>query len=93
MFYNPDFGNVLIKERSLVTVNVLYYMPDYQSIINEFVWQTLDIGPKYPRISKFLDFWKREIDAVIKEVIISDQNHFYEKDWRHGIVIPLKYDA
>lgn len=59
-------------EPSLVTVQVFYFIPGYSYLINEFLWQTLDRRPRYPRVHRFLDFWRREIDAVIKEVTISD---------------------
>ncbi|MES1201617.1 MAG: Usg-like family protein [Pseudomonadota bacterium] len=52
----------------LATAEVLYYMPDHPKLLQSFVWQTLDLAPQYPRIHKFLDFWKREIDAVIHSV-------------------------
>jgi uncharacterized protein Usg len=52
----------------LATAEVLYYMPDHPSVLQSFVWQTLDLAPQYPRIHKFLDFWRREIDAVIHSV-------------------------
>jgi uncharacterized protein Usg len=61
----------LAGSRQLVTVSVLYYLPDYPSLLNEFLWQTMDLGPKYPRVEAFLDHWRREIDATIKEVMIS----------------------
>jgi uncharacterized protein Usg len=43
-------------------------MPDHPALLQSFVWQTLDLAPRYPRIHKFLDFWRREIDAVIHSV-------------------------
>jgi len=52
----------------LATAEVLYFMPDHPALIQSFVWQTLDLAPSYPRIHKFLDFWRREIDAVIHSV-------------------------
>jgi uncharacterized protein Usg len=52
----------------LATAEVLYYMPDHPSLLQSFVWQTLDLAPDYPRIHRFLDYWKREIDAVIHSV-------------------------
>lgn len=52
----------------LATAEVLYYMPDHPSLLQSFVWQTLDLAPDYPRIHRFLHFWKREIDAVIHSV-------------------------
>ena len=52
----------------LATAEVLYYMPDHPSLLQSFVWQTLDLAPSYPRIGRFLEFWRREIDAVIHSV-------------------------
>lgn len=52
----------------LATAEVLYYMPDHPALLQTFVWQTLDLAPDYPRIHHFLNFWRREIDAVIHSV-------------------------
>ncbi len=52
----------------LATAEVLYYLPDHPRLLQSFVWQTLDLAPQYPRIHRFLDFWRREIDAVIHSV-------------------------
>ena len=53
---------------SLATAEVLYYMPGHPKLLQSFVWQTLDLAPRYPRIHQFLDYWRREIDAVIHSV-------------------------
>jgi uncharacterized protein Usg len=55
----------------LATAEVLYYLPDHPSLIQSFVWQTLDLAPDYPRIHRFLEFWCREIEAVIHSVQLS----------------------
>jgi uncharacterized protein Usg len=52
----------------LTTAEVLYYLPDHPSLLQSFVWQTLDLAPKYPRIQQFLEYWRREIEAVIHSV-------------------------
>lgn len=52
----------------LATAEVLYYLPDHPSLLQSFVWQTLDLAPAYPRLHRFLDFWRREIEAVIHSV-------------------------
>ena len=90
MKHSIDFEQIFMKQHQIVMVNVLYYMPDQRHLVNEFCWQTLDIRPKYPRIHKFLDFWRREIDAIIKEVTICDMPTPDVKRWRNGIVIPIK---
>ena len=55
---------------TIVTLNVLYWMPDYTHILQEFIWQTADIRPEYPRVHRFLNYWHDNIDAVIEEIEI-----------------------
>lgn len=67
-----DFSRLLQPGHGLITISVLYWMPDYRHLLNEFVWQTIDIRPHYPRINRFLDHWRREIDAKISEIRLTD---------------------
>ena len=62
---------ILIRD-TIVTINVLYWMPDYTHILQEFTWQTADIRPEYPRVHRFLNYWHDNIEAVISEVNIAD---------------------
>ena len=60
-----------LRGQRLATAEVLYYLPDHPALLQSFLWQTLDRAPDYPRIQQFLDFWRREIEAVIHSVQIS----------------------
>ena len=60
-----------LKGGRLTTAEVLYYMPDHPAVLQSFLWQTLDIAPDYPRVHRFLDYWRREIQAVIHSVRLS----------------------
>ena len=62
----------IIKRKILVTLNVYYWLPDYQNILQQFVWQTLDTKPKYPRVHKFVNYWHNNIDAIVNEVQICE---------------------
>ena len=62
----------IIKKWTTATVQVVYYIPDHLSLVNEFMWQTEDQIPEYPRITEFLDYWDKNIDGPIKEVFIHD---------------------
>ena len=64
---------------TIVTINVLYWMPDYTHILQEFIWQTADISPEYPRVHRFLNYWHDNIEAVISEVNIADN---YETSYK-----------
>lgn len=73
-----------IRKR-IVTVDILYYMPDHSSILQEFIWQTEDIVPEIPRVHMFLNYWKNNIKATINRVVIMDD---FNPNWRaiHEIV-------
>ena len=62
---------LLLPQKSLITIDVFYYFPDYPLIIHEFIWQTEDQVPEIPRTRKFLKYWERNIDGQIKEVVLS----------------------
>lgn len=60
-------------EFRLTTVQIVYHIPDYFSILQTFVWQTLDYSPEYPRIHNFLSYWETNIEASIHSVQIGDR--------------------
>ena len=67
---------ILLHKKSIVTIDVFYYLPEYTNILQEFVWQTEDIVPEYPRVHQFLNYWKENINAVISEVIVVDSDKY-----------------
>jgi uncharacterized protein Usg len=60
------------KQKKLILVGVLYYMPEYENLLQTFYWQTEDFVPDIPRVHKFLDYWKDNIEATIKEIVVSE---------------------
>jgi uncharacterized protein Usg len=60
-----------LRGERLTTAEVIYHMPDHPGLLQEFLWQTQDVAPDFPRVHRFLDFWRREIDAVIHSVRVS----------------------
>ena len=62
----------IIEKWTLASVQVVYYIPNFPHIVNEFMWQTDDQRPDFPRIERFLNYWDRYIDGPIKEVYIYD---------------------
>jgi uncharacterized protein Usg len=71
-----------LKGATLLTAEVLYYMPDHPKLLQLFMWQTLDEAPKFPRLSAFLDHWRREIEAVIHSVRIAHGESLTPATWR-----------
>lgn len=61
---------MIIKPPQIVTLNIYYYRPDYQSLIQEFCCSFDDQVPELYRTHKFLWHWKHNIHAVIKEIVM-----------------------
>lgn len=61
---------------------VVYYRPDFRNLLQEFHWATDDHDPDLPRIRNFLDHWRREVDAVVREVLLSKQGITEMRQWR-----------
>ena len=60
-----------LKDYRLTTAEILYHLPDHPRLLQTFVWQDLDIAPKYPVLQKFLDFWNRELDGKVHSVRVA----------------------
>ena len=61
----------LYIKKEPVILRVYDWMPDYNNILQEFMWQFLDVVPEYPRVHHFLDHWHHNIEAVIETVEVS----------------------
>ena len=66
-----------IKPKLTTTIHVFYYRPDYQSILQEFAWSTLDYPPECPRMRKFLEHWHRNIQARIEQIYLTWEGRQY----------------
>ena len=56
----------------LTTVEILYHMPDYPALLQSFVWQQMDQAPRYPRLHKFLEFWRANLDGALHSVTVAE---------------------
>lgn len=61
---------ILFPER-VTTLKIYYWMPDYENIIQLFMWQFDDIPPEFKNAHRFLNHWHNNIDAVISEVFLA----------------------
>ena len=77
-------------QKRLTTLQIYYYMPDHQSVIQEFVWQYEDLKPTFPRTHHFLKHWHENIEAVIQEILLAHINRYGQQqvrkvDWSKGL--------
>jgi uncharacterized protein Usg len=55
----------------LTTARILYHLPDHPALLQTFVWQNLDIAPRFPELNRFLTFWEREIEGRLHSVTVA----------------------
>ena len=66
----------------LTTVEIHYFLPDHPSLIQQFLLQQYDVAPRYPVLQRYLDFWRREIEAVIHSVRIAHARMIGPSEWK-----------
>lgn len=66
-----DFERMLLKDYRLTTAEILYHLPDHPALLQTFVWQNLDLAPKFPVLSKFLLFWEKELEGKLHSVKVA----------------------
>ena len=74
----------------LTTAEITYRMPDHPHLLQEFIWQHLDLAPKFPKLHKFLDFWQRELDGPIHTVRVMSSQLIQPAEFRlvdHSLTI------
>lgn len=67
----------------LTTAEILYHMPDHPGLLQSYVWQDLDIAPRFPVLQKFLDFWARQLDGKLHSVRVGSVSLISSGEWRH----------
>ncbi|MEM6381779.1 MAG: usg protein [Pseudomonadota bacterium] len=74
---------LMLEGYGLTTANILYRMPDHPSLLQTFIWQTLDLAPEFPRLEKFIAFWKAELDGPLHSVQFAHRRLISPGVWRH----------
>ena len=72
-----------IKGYRLTTAEILYHMPDHPGLLQSFVWQDLDMAPRFPVLHKFLDFWARKLDGKLHSVRVGATSLIGPGEWKH----------
>jgi uncharacterized protein Usg len=67
----------------LTTAEITYRRPDSALLVQIYVWQDYDIAPKFPVLTQFLDFWNRELDGKLLQVVTSHSKMISARDFRN----------
>jgi len=67
-----DFARQLQNYR-LTTAEIIYRLPDHPSLLQSYIWQELDIAPRFPTLHKFLRFWETTLEGKLYMVKVASQ--------------------
>ncbi|MGE0755281.1 MAG: usg protein [Alphaproteobacteria bacterium] len=60
--------SLMLRDYRLTTAEILYHMPDHPALLQSYIWQELDIAPKFPVLNKFLKFWETQLEGKLHSV-------------------------
>ncbi|MEK1947617.1 MULTISPECIES: usg protein [Ensifer] len=66
----------------LTTAHILYRIPDFESVLQAYVWQDYDLAPDFPQLHRFLDFWQPNLEGPLHSVRYSYQRLIGPNEWR-----------
>jgi uncharacterized protein Usg len=52
----------------LTTAEITYHLPDHPDLLQNFIWQDLDLVPQFPVLRRFLAFWSRNLEGRLHSV-------------------------
>lgn len=78
-----------MRDYRLTTAEILYHLPDHPSVLQSYIWQELDLAPKFPVLRKFLDFWSRNLDGRLHSVRVGTAALITPGEWRQGTLLTL----
>lgn len=62
-----------LQNYRLTTAEIIYRMPDHPVLLQTYIWQELDIAPRFPVLKKFLHFWEEHLEGKLYTVKVAHQ--------------------
>ncbi len=78
-----------MRDYRLTTAEILYHLPDHPAVLQSYIWQNLDLAPKFPELKKFLDFWSRNLDGKLHSVRVGAAQLITPAKWNTQHVLTL----
>ena len=61
-----------LRDYRLTTAEILYHLPDHPGLLQSYIWQALDLAPRFPELQKFLKFWESNLDGKLHSVRVAN---------------------
>ncbi len=78
-----------LRDYRMTTAEILYHLPDHPAVLQSFIWQQLDIAPRFPELHKFLDFWSRSIEGKLHSVRVGATDLIGPTRWTAPTLLTL----
>jgi uncharacterized protein Usg len=75
----------MVKGYGLTTAHIEYRKPGSSRLVIEkqdFLWQTYDLFPDFPRLSSFLKYWEERLRAPILGVTVAHSKLIKPTDFK-----------
>ncbi|MEM8837423.1 MAG: aspartate-semialdehyde dehydrogenase [Pseudomonadota bacterium] len=73
---------LMLAGYGLTTANIFYHRPDFQTLLQTYLWQDYDMAPDFPKLHGFLDFWTKSLDGPLHSVQYSHQRLIGPGEWQ-----------
>ena len=74
---------LMLKGYGLTTAELFYRIPDFQNVLNTFIWQDYDLAPDHPKLFKFIEFWQDELDGPLHSVRFVHRKKLGSGEWQN----------
>ena len=73
---------LILPDYRLTTAEILYHLPDHPAVLQTYIWQDLDIAPRFPVLHRFLDFWQASLEGKLHMVRVASSQLIRPAEFR-----------
>ena len=73
---------LMLNGYGLTTAEMFYRIPDYQHVLNSYIWQGYDLAPDHPKLFEFVEFWQNELDGPQHSLRFTHRKLIAPGTWR-----------
>ena len=79
-----------MRDYRMTTAEIVYRLPDHPAVLQTYIWQNLDLAPKFPELRKFLGFWERSLDGKLHSVRVGAARLITPPRWSTHQVLTMQ---
>lgn len=76
---------LMLKGYGLTTAEMFYGLPDHPSVLNSYIWQDYDLAPDHPKLFKFIEFWRAQLDGPLHSVRFCHRKLIGPGEWQNVV--------